>query len=141
MVDGFVLTPELVGRMMCPSCGATDLRLEPEAIACEGCVTKFEMHSRLFDLDVQVTNHAPEVRIAEARLVLPEGWSADPETVAASIEPSQMRPLAFRVQTAAGDQGIRCIVIADLTFGDRHYGQRAEAIVDIKDPTEGRMDT
>ena len=44
-----------------------------------------------------------------------------------------MTPLTFRVQTSSGDSGSRHIVIADLTFGQRHYGQRAEAIVDVTD--------
>jgi glyoxylase-like metal-dependent hydrolase (beta-lactamase superfamily II) len=88
-----------------------------------------------FDLDVQVTNHAPEARRAEAHLVLPEGWSAKPASAVASVEPGQTKPLTFRVRTATDGPAGRRVVVADLTFGQRHYGQRAEAIVDV---TEAR---
>jgi len=88
-----------------------------------------------FDLDVQVTNHAPETRRATAHLVLPKGWSAEPASASASasVEPGQMVALSFRIQTASGSSDSRHIVVADLTFGERHYGQRAEAIVDVTD--------
>jgi glyoxylase-like metal-dependent hydrolase (beta-lactamase superfamily II) len=84
-----------------------------------------------FRLDVQVTNHAADARDAAASLVLPVGWTATPALASASVAAGETVPLSFSVNVPADVAPGRCVLVADLTLGQRRYGQRAEAIIDI----------
>jgi hypothetical protein len=85
-------------------------------------------------LDLQVTNHAGHAQEAEAHLVLPEGWVVTPAVARVDVAAGEMAPLRFRVRVPSGAQPGRRVLVADLTLGDRRYGQRAEAIVDVEAP-------
>ncbi|MFV2063619.1 MAG: MBL fold metallo-hydrolase [Chloroflexota bacterium] len=126
-------------RRLCVVPEMVNESLDPDFVVCFPYLQRV-VAGETFDIDVQVTNHAPDARRAEVRLVLPDGWSTEPSLAAATVQPGQMEPLAFRIQTAEGESPARRIVIADLTFGQRHYGQRAEAIVDIV-RSKGRLRT
>ena len=84
-----------------------------------------------FRQGVQVTNHGSTAETAVVSLVLPEGWSAEPASAEASIEPGTTATLDFDVTLAADEPAGRRILLADLTLGQRRFGHRAEAIVDI----------
>jgi hypothetical protein len=127
---GWAQQIEGVFRRLCVVPELVNESLDPDFAVCFPYLQRVSPGDS-FDLDVQVTNHAQETRRATAELVLPEGWSAEPTSASASVAPAQMVPLSFRVQTASGDSDSRHVAVADLTFGERHYGQRAEAIVDV----------
>jgi glyoxylase-like metal-dependent hydrolase (beta-lactamase superfamily II) len=86
---------------------------------------------RPFVVEVEARNPfgtAEEVRI---RLVLPDGWRADPAEAAAKVPARASDTLAF-VVTPARQACRRARIAADLTVGDRHFGQHAEALVDVR---------
>ena len=83
-------------------------------------------------LDLQVTNHASRARDALAHLVLPEGWTSTPAVARAEVAAGEMAALRFIVSVPASAETGRRVLVADLTLGERRYGQRAEAIVDIE---------
>jgi len=90
------------------------------------------------ELVVGVTNHALAPAEASVTLDLPDGWMADPRTAAAEIAAGATAELRFRVRLA-GDAAVgRRIVTADLVLRGRHYGQRAEAMVDVVAATQAR---
>ena len=133
LLDDFISWARQVEGVFRKLCVVPDLvneSLDPDFVVCFPYLQTVSAGDS-FDLDVQVTNHAPDARRAEAVLVLPEGLSAEPTSAAITVEPGQMEPLTFRVRAAPEAPAGRRIVIADLTFGQRRYGQRAEAIVDV----------
>lgn len=87
-----------------------------------------------FRLELRVTNHAGDAQGAKAHLVLPEDWTASPAVTSADVAAGEMAPLRFTVGVPAGAEPGRRILVADLTLGERRYGQRAEAIVDVTVP-------
>lgn len=84
-----------------------------------------------FELELRITNHAPRALEASAELVTPDGWETAPATATVTIDPGATDALAYRIDVPPGTTSGRRIIVADLTFGGRHYGQRAEAIVDV----------
>jgi len=85
-----------------------------------------------FDLGLQVTNHAADALDASAHLVVPSGWLVSPQLVSATIGAGGTETLRYRIDVPSDALDGRAVVVADLTFGGRHYGQRAEAIVDVQ---------
>jgi hypothetical protein len=82
------------------------------------------------DLELRVTNHGTRPAEARASLVVPPGWDAAPALTTASIAGGETGVLRFTVpvpDTASG----RYVLCADLTLGDRRFGQIAEALVDV----------
>lgn len=120
-------------RRLCVVPELVNESLDPDFVVCFPYVSRIAAGDS-FDIDVQVTNHALEARRARATLELPEGWSVETSAQPVLVEPGQTESLTFGVRSAADAAG-RSILVADLTFGQRHYGQRAEAIVDIAENT------
>jgi glyoxylase-like metal-dependent hydrolase (beta-lactamase superfamily II) len=81
-------------------------------------------------LELRVTNHGAAAAEARAALALPPGWSAEPAAAAAPVGPGGTAILPFAVAVPAGAAG-RHVVCADLTLGERRFGQVAEALVDV----------
>jgi glyoxylase-like metal-dependent hydrolase (beta-lactamase superfamily II) len=86
----------------------------------------------LVELEVVVRNALPAAADASVRLVLPPGWSADPDLGhAAGLPARSERRIAFRVR--AGQQPVRRARIgADITIGTTRLGQLAEALVTVR---------
>jgi glyoxylase-like metal-dependent hydrolase (beta-lactamase superfamily II) len=79
-------------------------------------------------LDVTVKNPFGRGETATVRLVLPEGWSAAPETHEVELNPGREAVVTFDV--AAGSVSGR--ISAELTVGERRFGQQAEALVYVR---------
>jgi glyoxylase-like metal-dependent hydrolase (beta-lactamase superfamily II) len=82
-------------------------------------------------LEVRVTNHGPRSETAEVRLVVPPGWEAVPAVGRASIDADATLALPFTVRVAPEAAPVRNVLLADVTLGERRFGQCAEAIVDV----------
>jgi len=77
--------------------------------------------------DVVVTVRSPFDRpeTARVRLVLPEGWSAEPAERHAELEPRGEAEVTFTVEATG-----RGVLAADLTVGETPFGQQAEAMLE-----------
>lgn len=85
-----------------------------------------------FDLELQIRNHHPEAILAQAHLVLPDGWAFSPERAETRIRPGATGAMAFSVD--AGKETGRLAMAADVSIDGRPMGQVAEAIVKVAEP-------
>jgi glyoxylase-like metal-dependent hydrolase (beta-lactamase superfamily II) len=79
---------------------------------------------------VTVANPRRAVEKAVVRLVLPVGWEAVPDVAAVSLPPLGREEIEIEV-TVGGPMRRRARVAADVSIGDLHLGQHAEALVDV----------
>jgi glyoxylase-like metal-dependent hydrolase (beta-lactamase superfamily II) len=84
-------------------------------------------------LEVIVRNPFDRSNEACVTLALPDGWSAEPLEGRTTLEPKADARLHFAVRTA-GVASRRARIGADLTVGDRRFGQQAEALVTLVTP-------
>ena len=63
-------------------------------------------------------------------LALPSGWEAHPAEATREIGADETGVLRFVVSVPSDAAG-RAVLCADLTLGDRRFGQVTEALVDI----------
>jgi glyoxylase-like metal-dependent hydrolase (beta-lactamase superfamily II) len=86
----------------------------------------------LLALDVLVRNPFDRPNEACVTLALPPGWTAEPLEGRITLGPKADGRLAFIVQTpSAGGPVRRARIGADLTVGDRRFGEQAEALVTL----------
>ncbi|CAN5835166.1 hypothetical protein BH23CHL8_BH23CHL8_11630 [soil metagenome] len=104
--------------------------LDPDFVLCRPYLSRVVAGATL-DVAVEVTNHGPTRERGMVRLHLPRGWTATPGSASAPIDPGETAELRFHVAAPAGEPPGRRVLLADLTLGERRYGQRAEAIVDV----------
>jgi hypothetical protein len=64
------------------------------------------------------------------RLVLPVGWCAVPDVVAISLPPLGRDEVEVEL-TVGGPPQRRARVAVDVSIGELHLGQHAEAVVDV----------
>ena len=83
-------------------------------------------------LSVGAINYRETVQTARVELVLPPGWSAEPQSAEAEVAAGEQASFEFTVQVPANARG-RAVLCADLTLGTRRFGQLAEALVDVSD--------
>ncbi len=107
-----------------------DLGLEGFAARIEPYRSDLRAGERL-DLEVWVRNPFPERDEATVRLVLPDGWSAEPPERTLLIGGRTSSTLTFRVQPAPFPIR-RARIAADVRIGRRHLGQHAEALVTVR---------
>jgi glyoxylase-like metal-dependent hydrolase (beta-lactamase superfamily II) len=81
-------------------------------------------------LELRVTNHGARPAEARASLALPPDWTAAPALATLEIAPGETGTLRFTVAVPAPAAG-RHVLCAELTLGDRRFGQVAEALVDV----------
>jgi glyoxylase-like metal-dependent hydrolase (beta-lactamase superfamily II) len=86
---------------------------------------------RPFVVEVEARNPFAEAEEVRVRLVLPDGWHAEPAEAGAKVPGRASDTLAF-VITPADRICRRARIAADLTVGDTHFGQHAEALVDVR---------
>jgi glyoxylase-like metal-dependent hydrolase (beta-lactamase superfamily II) len=110
--SGFQLDPDLV----------TILPYQAEAIAGEP-----------IDLEVEVRNPLAAPVDAAVRLVLPDGWTGDPDLRHARVDPGASASLSFSV-LAPGDatRDVRHVALADARLGSRTLGQAAESLIVLR---------
>jgi hypothetical protein len=77
-----------------------------------------------------VTNHGTREAAARASLVPPPGWSVTPGEATLPIAAGETGTLRFVVEVAPGVKG-RQVICAELSLGERRFGQIAEALVDV----------
>jgi glyoxylase-like metal-dependent hydrolase (beta-lactamase superfamily II) len=81
-------------------------------------------------LELRVTNHAAQAGAARASLVAPPGWPVSPNEGTADIASTETGTLPFVLEVPPDAQG-RHVLCAELTLGERRFGQIAEATVDV----------
>jgi hypothetical protein len=81
-------------------------------------------------LELRVTNHGPKAALAQAALAPPPGWPVAPAEASTEIGAGETGVLRFTLTVPAGATG-RQVVCADLTLGERRWGQVCEALVDV----------
>jgi glyoxylase-like metal-dependent hydrolase (beta-lactamase superfamily II) len=79
---------------------------------------------------IDVSNPLAAAQDAVLRMVLPSGWEAVPEVVALSLAPLGSEQVEVEVRAGAPRRRARMAV--DVSIGDLHLGQHAEAIVDVR---------
>jgi glyoxylase-like metal-dependent hydrolase (beta-lactamase superfamily II) len=82
------------------------------------------------ELELRVTNHGARAAAARATLAVPPGWSAAPDTGTAEVGAGETGVLRFTVTVPAAAAG-RTVICADLTLGERRFGQVTEALLDV----------
>ena len=81
-------------------------------------------------IELRVTNHGTGDAIGRAGLVAPPGWSVSPGEAETTIAAGESGVLRFVVEVPPGAAG-RHVLCAELTLGERRFGQTAEALVDV----------
>ncbi len=82
-------------------------------------------------VDVAVTNLGPEAADALVRIDPPPGWGVRPAETVTTIVPDAEVRLPFELDIPADAASGRHVITADITLGDRRWGQLAEAWIDI----------
>ncbi len=86
-------------------------------------------------IEVRLTNLGPEPAAALVTIDPPPGWSAQPDRATGRIAPDAEEAFAFELDVPAGTPSGRHVITADVTLGDRRWGQLAEAWIDIIEET------
>ncbi len=81
----------------------------------------------------RVTLHNPLAteEVVSVRPVVPPQWSVDREEIAVALKPKSSQVAGFRVATPRGLILSRARVAVDVTYGHRHLGQAAEALITV----------
>ena len=84
------------------------------------------------ELQVRITNFRLELSQARIRLVLPAGWSCEPQVGHVAVGPRERGETVFRVGVPSGYRFPypRVAIAADVVFNGRHLGQVAEAVIE-----------
>ena len=85
------------------------------------------------DVEVEVRNPFGRRETADVTLVVPEGWTLFPATARVVLEANATARCSFRI-VPAGPARRRARIAADLSVGERRFGQHAEAVVTVRDP-------
>jgi glyoxylase-like metal-dependent hydrolase (beta-lactamase superfamily II) len=85
----------------------------------------------LLSFEVLVRNPFDRPNEACVQLAVPAAWSADPPEGRTTLEPKGEGRISFTVRTPAGAGVRRARIGAELTVGDRRFGQQAEAVVTV----------
>lgn len=81
---------------------------------------------------VMARNPWRETATVTVCLALPDGWRAIPDHATAEAGPLADACLEFDVVPPAGLRERRARIAADVTWGERRFGQLAEALVDVE---------
>jgi glyoxylase-like metal-dependent hydrolase (beta-lactamase superfamily II) len=82
---------------------------------------------------ITVTNPRRSVQKAELRLVLPVGWVAVPDVARMSLPPLGREET--EIEVTVGGPRRRARIAVDVSVGELHLGQHAEAVVDVTETT------
>lgn len=81
--------------------------------------------------NVAVRNPFASRQTAVTRLVVPDGWSVDPDRIEFDLGPAGADAAEFAVTPPAGLRVRRARIAVDLTVGLTRFGQHAEALVTV----------
>ncbi|MHB8624721.1 MAG: MBL fold metallo-hydrolase [Aggregatilineales bacterium] len=82
--------------------------------------------------DVVVRNPHPQMELVRMVLDVPSDWIANPPQVSVLVEPHTETRLTFKLHIPRGTRTQRTRIAADITIGDQHIGEHAEALVTVK---------
>jgi glyoxylase-like metal-dependent hydrolase (beta-lactamase superfamily II) len=83
-------------------------------------------------LDVRVRNPLGKQHDVTVELVAPDGWAVEPSRASSPVDSKQEATLRFDVTPPAGLEVRRARVAADVTVGERRFGQQAEALITVQ---------
>jgi glyoxylase-like metal-dependent hydrolase (beta-lactamase superfamily II) len=83
------------------------------------------------ELELDIRNPFAKRSLASVEFVVPEGWSAVPREYSLELPAHAEAKIHFRVCPDGAPVG-RARIAADLTVGDMHFGQQAEALVNVE---------
>jgi glyoxylase-like metal-dependent hydrolase (beta-lactamase superfamily II) len=119
---------DTVGRLVAEP-GSAGFHLDPDVVTCIPYQSEVPVGGP-FEIEVEVRNHDPQVSDAELRLVLPEGWSAEPSAGEVRIEAGAAGRVSFSVLPASqAARGVRHVALVDVVLGGRQLGQAAESLI------------
>jgi len=123
------VTDEYLDRLLAEGRRVEELHHELAAgFGTEGFAARIEPYRAVgpdVTLTVTVQNPFDRDETASVRLVVPDGWSAEPAGREVALTAGGATTAVFRV-TATGDG----IVLADVTVGGTRFGQQAQAFVE-----------
>ena len=122
---------ESVARLV-PDRGSSGFHLDPDIVSIlpyqaegtpgEPCV-----------LEVEVRNPLDAALSASVRLVLPDGWGADPDPGYARVDPGDSARIRFSVLAPRNaTRGVRHVTLADVALGPRRLGLAAESLIVLR---------
>src|SRR5690606_11513411 len=83
-------------------------------------------------IEVHVRNPDECERVVQVELRAPRGYSVSPRSVSRPVGARSSAVLGFTLRAEATHDRRRELLVADVTVGDRRYGQVAEAIVTMR---------
>ena len=86
-------------------------------------------HTQVFEVEIRNPFHSTEE--ACVGLVVPQGWQVDTEVQRVQLQNKATAKVQFAVTPPHGIQVRRARIAADLTVGERRFGQQAEALVTV----------
>ena len=113
------------------------LPLEEVDLGLEGFAARIEPYQaevrsgEVLELEVWVRNPFPDRDVAEVRLVLPDGWVADPVLRRLELDGRSDATVRFALRPD-GVAVRRARIAADLSIGRRRLGEHAEALVTVR---------
>lgn len=120
---------EGVFRTLVPVPAEVNFALDPNFATLHPYRTSTPPGQRL-GLELRVTNHGARDAVARAGLVAPPGWTVAPPEASGTVAPGETGTLRFTLAVPEAAAG-RSVVCAELTLGERRFGQIAEALVDV----------
>jgi glyoxylase-like metal-dependent hydrolase (beta-lactamase superfamily II) len=88
------------------------------------------------DLEITLRNHADEARTFALAPDLPNGWTADPDPIEIEVAARAAVMCRINLRIPKGQEPARRIAYClDVTVGERRFGQEAEGLVDVLEPT------
>jgi glyoxylase-like metal-dependent hydrolase (beta-lactamase superfamily II) len=119
---------DTLGSLLADPAGA-GFQLDPDLVTCLPYQLTGVAGEPL-EVGVEVRNPLPEAADALVRLVVPDGWSADPDAERVRIGPGSCGRVGFSVQPLPDAvRGVRHVAFAEVTLGPHRLGLAAEALI------------
>lgn len=84
------------------------------------------------EMSVTVRNPFPHEDVAMVQLEVPDGWKVTPRSQSVEVPGRSEAEVRFHVVAPTGVVARRARLAADLTVGERRFGQHAEALVSVQ---------
>jgi uncharacterized membrane protein len=84
-----------------------------------------------FSVTVEIKNPFHEEKEAIAKIIAPKGWQIETTELRKNLSGNKSAQFKTAITVPKGTIGFRERIAVDLTVGDHHFGQHAEALVTI----------